>query len=358
MKAALLDPPTVLRTTHRYRGVLVGTAVGDALGLPAEGLSAEKIRRRWRGNWRHRLVLGRGMVSDDTEHTAMVAQCLLELPLEAVAFQRALARRLRWWLLALPAGAGFATGRAIGKLWLGVPPGRSGVASAGNGPLMRSAIIGARFADDRVRRRAFVDASTRLTHTDPRAEIAARAVADLAAALCREDDPSRIDVAALLKEIDPDPRWRALIERIAAARAADRTVAEFARELGLERGVSGYAWHTLPVAVYAWWRHRGDFRAALEAVLNCGGDTDTVGAITGALVGAELGEAAIPAEWVDNICDWPRSIHWLRRLGERLAEAGDAPANPLPLCWPAIPCRNLLFLGVVLAHGFARLIPR
>jgi ADP-ribosyl-[dinitrogen reductase] hydrolase len=38
---------------------------------------------------------------------------------------------------------------------------------------MRSAIIGAYFADDVDKRRAFVSAATRLTHTDPKAETAA-----------------------------------------------------------------------------------------------------------------------------------------------------------------------------------------
>lgn len=51
-------------------GCLLGTAVGDALGLPSEGMSRMRIARRWKG-LRHRLVFGRGMFSDDTEHTLM-----------------------------------------------------------------------------------------------------------------------------------------------------------------------------------------------------------------------------------------------------------------------------------------------
>ena len=75
------------------------------------------------------------------------------------------------------AGVGFATARACVRLWLGVPPERSGVNSAGNGPAMRSAILGAVFAREPERRREFVRASSRLTHLDPRAETAALAVA-------------------------------------------------------------------------------------------------------------------------------------------------------------------------------------
>jgi hypothetical protein len=62
----------------RLTGILLGTAVGDALGLPAEGLSPRRRRRLMPGPWRHRLVFGRGMMSDDTEHTLFVAQSLLE----------------------------------------------------------------------------------------------------------------------------------------------------------------------------------------------------------------------------------------------------------------------------------------
>ena len=68
--------------------------------------------------------------------------------------------------------------------------------------------------------------------------------------------------------------------------SAELTVSQFAAKLGLENGVSGYVYHTVPVVTYASWRHYGDFRSTLEAVLDCGGDTDTTGAIAGALTGA------------------------------------------------------------------------
>lgn len=95
-----------LDLAQRYSGVLVGTAVGDALGLPAEGFSPEQIQRRWGNHWKMRFVFGRGMISDDTEHTLMVAQALLEHPDDVAAFQRSLAWKLRWWFVALPAGVG------------------------------------------------------------------------------------------------------------------------------------------------------------------------------------------------------------------------------------------------------------
>ena len=79
----------------------------------------------------------------------------------------------------------------------------------------------------------------------------------------------------------------------------------------MQKGVTGYAYHSVPVALYAWLCHRDDFRQALEAALDCGGDTDTVGAIVGALVGAKVGKEGLPFELIAGVCEWPRSISLL-----------------------------------------------
>jgi ADP-ribosyl-[dinitrogen reductase] hydrolase len=100
----------------------------------------------------------------------------------------------------------------------------------------------------------------------------------------------------------------------------------------------------------------------MEAIHRIGGDADSTGAIVGGLAGATVGAAAIPEDWVAGIWDQPRSVAWMRRLGERLAETfpeqgeGVRP-GPLPLFWPAIVPRNLFFLAVALAHGFRRMAP-
>src|SRR5438128_9311927 len=118
--------------SERFVGVLLGMAVGDAIGLPREGLSARRALRLFGPPpLRHELILGRGMCSDDTEHACMTVQALLHSRGEPGAFARSLAWRLRWWIAALPAGVGLATLRACVKLWLGFSPSRSGVRSAG-----------------------------------------------------------------------------------------------------------------------------------------------------------------------------------------------------------------------------------
>jgi ADP-ribosyl-[dinitrogen reductase] hydrolase len=340
-----------------FVGVLIGTAVGDALGLPAEGISPQRIQRLWHGQWRHRFFFGRGMISDDTEHTLFVAQALLAHPNDPEAFQRCLAWKLRLWLVGIPAGIGLATLKATINLWLGFPLSRSGVRSAGNGPAMRSAILGAFFANDPTARRRYVAAATRLTHTDPRAETAALAVAEAVAWMVTQN-VSQESWLAELPRLGKDDEWQSLCSKMTDAITERRTVAAFAESLGLDRGVTGYAYHSAPIALYAWLRHPGDLRTALESSLNCGGDTDTVGAMVGAICGAAEGRS-IAGDWLENLRDWPRSRRVLEQVADRLAEqrlTGQSP-GPVAYFWPGLVPRNLVFLVTVLLHGFRRLLP-
>jgi ADP-ribosylglycohydrolase len=163
---------------EKITGCLLGMAVGDALGLPREGLSPRRAARLFgTAPLRQQFFFGHGMISDDTEHACMTAQALLIAGEDADRFTRSLAWRLRGWLLGLPAGVGFATLKAILKLWVGWPPARSGVPSAGNGPAMRAPIIGAYAGEDVEKLQRLVQASTALTHTDPRAQQGALLVA-------------------------------------------------------------------------------------------------------------------------------------------------------------------------------------
>ena len=225
------------------------------------------------------------------------------------------------------------------------------------------AILGGYFHDDPQAVEAFVRASTQITHTDQRALTGALAIARLAAWAVEhhaDQRPSIDDLGDLLiRSAGAEPPWTTLVSEVQEACSAELTVSQFAAKLGLEDGVGGYVCHTVPVVTFAWWRHYGDFRSTLEAVLECGGDTDTTGAIAGALAGATVGENGIPESWLKGIVDWPRSVGLLRLVAERLAQQLQTgqPLEPVSYCWPAVVPRNLLFLAVVLAHGFRRLAP-
>ncbi len=231
------------------------------------------------------------MISDDTEHACMTAQALIVSARETGRFSQSFAWRLRWWLMSFPPAIGLATLRALLKLWAGFPPGKRGVFSAGNGPAMRSAILGVCYGDDLSWLRKLVKVSARITHTDPKAEWAALAVA-------------------------------------------------------------------VPVALQTWLRQPSDFSGVLHAI-RCGGDTDTVAAIVGRIIGARVGKEGIPQQWLERIWEWPRSTAWIEQVGERLAQvcATGIPQQAVPLPVWALSLRSIGFTAVVLGHGLRRLFP-
>jgi len=297
------------------------------------------------------------MVSDDTDQSCFVAQALLESGGDETKFQSRLARRLRWWLLGLPAGIGLATGRAIFRLWVGFSPANAGVYSAGNGPAMRSAILGAAIEDD-AQRRSLVRACTRVTHTDPKAEHGAQVVA-LAARIATEEEailPQDFAARATSLLGGEGAELAALINQAAASVTREESPRTFAASIGQEAGVNGYVMDTVPVAVHAYLSHQRDYRNAVMSVIECGGDADTTAAIVGGIVGAGVGGDGIPKPWIDGLKDWPRTTRWIRKLGRAVAMS-DGSGIPPRLFAPAVFLRNLVFLVLVLLHGFRRLLP-
>ena len=149
-----------------------------------------------------------------------------------------------------------------------------------------------------------------------------------------------------------------LLHRAAESAAKGEHVTEFARDIGSKKGITGYSYHTVPCVLQVWFREPEDFAQGLQNIIRAGGDTDTAGAIYGGIVGARVGKDGIPKDWLDNIVEWPRSISWLERLGGAVAESDLSSTAKCPRYFmPGILVRNLLFLIVVLAHGFRRLAP-
>lgn len=349
------DIPRYFAGGHAVAGCLLGTAVGDALGLPAEGLSRRRQRAMFGALDGYRLLFGRGMYSDDTEHALLVTRALRSSGADPARFERSLAHGLKGWALLLPAGAGRATLSAAWRLLLGVPASRSGVPSAGNGPAMRAPLLGVVTGHDPARLRDFVCASTRLTHTDPRTEHGALAVAVAAHRFANgktDADGFVSAMTAMLTEGDAG-EMLGLLERMRESVAAGDTTERFADLLGCSEGVSGYILHTAPIALHAAFRHPADYHNAVLSAVACGGDTDTVAAITGGIVGAHVGPASIPEEWKAGLWEPARGVAHLDAVADSLARGTTLPPEPLA----AVTLRNLLFLVVVLIHGLRRLLP-
>jgi hypothetical protein len=150
-----------------------------------------------------------------------------------------------------------------------------------------------------------------------------------------------------------------LAERAGASAARGEPTTGFADSFGCNREVTGYMYHSVPAALHAWFSFPRDLPDALRAAIRCGGDADTVAAITGAIVGAGTGKPGIPQAWLDDLWDWPRGVRWIELAAEQAVQASSqqrrGTALFLPPWWLFL--RNLGFLLVVLAHGFRRLAP-
>jgi ADP-ribosylglycohydrolase len=330
---------------------LLGGALGDSLGLPSEGINARRIAELRPRALRQCLIGGKGMVSDDTEHAVMTLLSLRESGNDPEVFARKLAARLRGWLASVPAGIGLATAKSILKLSIGVRPERSGVWSAGNGPLMRAPIIGVWHAGDEELRNRFIEASTLMTHRDPRALEAARIIGNSAAiATLRGSDATAGEILAELeKDIESNEfkaRFTLLRQGLAAGDGCGTFANRFSRKAGY---VTGFAPDSAAVAIYAWLRHRGDFRATIESVVRAGGDTDTIAFIAGSIAGIECGREHLPADWLKGLYDWPVNRTLIAKIS-----SGQTVRYP---GWPMTIPRNFVFLLIVLCHGFRRLLP-
>ena len=290
------------------------------------------------------------MVSDDTEHACMTAQAWHAARGDPGAFECALARSLRWWLLGLPAGIGRATLVSIVKLWAGVPPSRSGVFSAGNGPVMRAPILGV-LCEDAEQMAEFVARSTRITHRDPKARYGALATA-LAARMSasrRPVSPCEYMEALRVHMVEPEAgEFLELASRAAASAESGEPLSDFVAGLGSRSGVSGYVYHTVSAVLHVWFRHPADYAAGVREIILAGGDTDSTAAILGGITGARVGREGIPEPWLSGLLEWPRGVAWMEQ-----AATGKAPRTFVP----GLLCRNALFLIVVLLHGLRRLLP-
>lgn len=320
----------------RLIGTLLGTAVGDALGLPFEGERTTSAAQNRAGDRFH--FLGRwGFVSDDTEQAALVAEALLAGPTPEEA-ARAFQWSLAGWFLRLPWGIGFGTLRACLKILVGFR--RSGVASAGNGAAMRAAIVGVAFPkeNEQETRDAFGVALAETTHTDPRAVAGACFVADVAA---------HLSIGAPPREAVSRARERAALRSPAFAAAVEAAEAEEA-----PKGRSGFVNESVPFAVHCL------LRRDLAAAAFGGGDSDTNAAILGAWLGASVGAEALARTFpVDALFDgvaFAGPSH-LRALGEALA---GTPWKKSTFRWSALAAlaRNLALYPVILAHGIAVLV--
>lgn len=304
---------------EQYIGCLVGLAVGDALGYPVEGMSLRQIREKYGpaglGDFASRHGHPSGSYSDDTQLTLAVAQALLEAgERPADELMEAMARAFVDWYQSpeMARGPGLSTMAACANLARGVPWHASGLADAkGCGAPMRVAPIALRYCREPERLREVASLSARMTHRHPTA-VAAALTNAAAVAYALERKPLEGLLEELLRVAAPlDAEME---EALLKVRACEGATPE---EAFAELGETGSSEHVLASALFCFLRTPEDYRATVLAGINCNGDSDSIGAMAGALSGAYNGLRAIPGRWARRVENRAEVERVARELYER-----------------------------------------
>ena len=295
----------------RAGGALFGTFVGDALGMPFEGLSHAVIPEDVEMVEARR---GRGTYTDDTQMMIALAESL-------IARGRVDAEHLaRAFLDAYVADRGYGAGtQRVFELWrAGVPvasaAGRvfAGQGSRGNGAAMRIAPVAVCFRDDHERLCVEAAASARVTHAHSvGVDGAVVQAAAIGAGLRGENILDVARSAAKTSEL------RGALDAVEGLLRGDGTLVEVQGRLRS----SADACESVAAALYSALAH-DRFEAALQFAVRLGGDTDTVAAMTGAVAGARDGYRAIPTRWLEALEDDDRGRSHLQTLIAPLIRSG------------------------------------
>lgn len=294
----------------RAYGALAGLALGDALGMPTQAMSPQQIQAVYGhvtglvdGDKSQPYAPGMtaGSVTDDTEQALLIASLLLKghgsrLTLDASEFSHAL---LAWEDSMIERGSldllGPSTKAALERVRAGENPLRVGGEGTTNGAAMRVTPIG--IAASTSDRQLFADAvwsSCQVTHATRQGFQSAALVA---AAVSLGIDAGAADVTDLLwkavafaRSLPERGAWSPDPDVVAATRRALKLAAQPSSSLewlAEQIGTSVASAQAIPMA-FALLARDPSPRALLQAA-NLGGDTDTIGAIAGAILGASLG---------------------------------------------------------------------
>lgn len=341
----------------RAYGALAGLALGDALGMPTQAMSPQQIQTVYGhvtglvdGDKSQPYAPGMaaGSVTDDTEQALLIASLLLKghgsgLNLDASEFSHAL---LAWEDSMIERGSldllGPSTKAALERVRAGENPLRVGGEGTTNGAAMRVTPIG--IAASTSDRQLFADAvwsSCQVTHATRQGFQSAALVA---AAVSLGIDAGAADVTDLLwkavtfvRSLPERGAWSPEPDVVAATHRALKLAAQPSSSLEWLAGQIGTAVasaQAIPMA-FALLARDPSPRALLQAA-NLGGDTDTIGAIAGAILGASLGVEVFDAYGLAQVeqvsqLDLPSVATDLLALRDREGGgAAPAPATTSP----------------------------
>jgi ADP-ribosylglycohydrolase len=278
---------------NRYRGTLLGLAVGDALGTTLEfkqpGTFAPISDMIGGGPFN----LQPGQFTDDTS----MALCLAESLTECHGFdpKDQMNRYCRWWRDGYLSSngrcfdIGITVSGALRKYETTSNPfaGSADPFSAGNGSLMRLAPIPMAYRSNMDLAIHFAAESSRTTHGAPAAIDACKFYATLI--LAALDGSSKDEI------LRPDLYHGQLVPEI-----RDIAAGSYKHKQSSLIAGTGYVVRSLEAALWAFYRSDTFEKGALLAA-NLGNDADTTGAVYGQLAGSFYGENAIPAKWLEKL---------------------------------------------------------
>ena len=316
-RTGALDPQAALA---RARGALYGLAIGDALGMPTEFLPRRQVTALFPelhgfepGPAANELSAGTpaATVTDDTQQALIVARLLVEGQghIDAGRFIHAL---LAWADAAEADGSeqlGPSSRRALEAVRRGVPPETAARRGDTNGAAMRIAPLGVAIPPDPLERLLDrVEEACRPTHFTGLAIAGAAAVA--AAVSAGVDGASFADAFSLARHAARAGQLRG--HYAAGASVAERLVWAVDLVTGLDEasaldaiealvGTGVTTQEAVPAGFAIAARWSADPWQACLVASRLGGDSDTIAAMTGAIVGACVGEAGFPVAAVDEV---------------------------------------------------------
>ncbi len=283
-----------MSVSDRFRGCLLGLALGDALGAPFEGGVFAGVV------WRAIGLRSPGVLryTDDGEMALASAESLVACGgFDVDHMARTWAERCSW-----DRGYGPGARKVLALIRDGVPWREANTrvfpqGSFGNGAAMRAAPLGLFFRGDAAALDAATIEASRVTHAHPLGLQGGLLLARATALALRDE----ADLLAALDTADLDAEYR---RRLGDARRLGRALpAEVVAALG--HGVAAH--ESAVTAVYAAVRHFGaPFEDLMTFVVSLGGDVDTIAAMAGAVWGARNGAARLPAEPLARLEDRAR----------------------------------------------------
>ncbi len=300
--------PTLL---ERFEGCLFGLAIGDALGGKFEAQSAEAIRARFTSA--EQLIAypqEEIWYTDDTQMTIGVCEALIECgEIKEESLCRAFVANY------LPS-RGYGRGaRAVldamedGQDYRRVAEEHFPGGSLGNGAAMRVAPVGLLFRDDQAKLWEQARSSALPTHLHP---LGIEGAQLLALAVALGSKMERFDHAqffATLLAVCESEEYRVKITAASEVKIPADLVA---------LGNQIQALHSVPTAIAAFALTPESYEETISNVIFLGGDTDTLGAMAGALSGTYLGIKRLPQRLVGLLENSPKGRDYIRQLATNL----------------------------------------